>query len=111
MQTTEEIRNKLISLRDEYTRRASALDADVHHKSEPVEKDFAEQATQRENDDVLNALENDARQTIIQINRALLKIEEGSYGICSECGEEISSQRLETIPYASLCISCADKLD
>lgn len=110
MPTTEEIKEQLLALREQYTKRASAIDADVHHKSEPVEKDFAEQATQRENDDVLNALENDARQTIIQINRALLKLENGSYGICSECGEEISEPRLKTIPYASLCIKCADKL-
>ena len=110
MPSHQNIKQQLIDLRADYTRRINAIDDDVHHKSEPVEKDFAEQATQRENDDVLNALESDAKQTVILIDRALLKIENGSYGSCAECGDDISAARLKTIPFATLCIKCADKV-
>lgn len=109
MQAQDKFKQKLLSLRNEYNKKIGAIDADVHHKNEPVEKDFAEQATQRENDDVLNALNEDAKQIVGQINSALHRIETGEYGICSECGAEISEQRLKIVPYAALCINCAEK--
>lgn len=104
---TEDIRHQLLELRDDYSKRIAAIDADVHHKSEPVEKDFAEQATQRENDDVLLSLGIDARQAVIQINSALLRIENGSYGKCLACGKQISDSRLNALPFAEYCITCA----
>jgi len=100
--------DKLHALRDELAHRADAIDADVHHKNEPVEKDFAEQVTQRENDDVLNAIGGEATQTVRLIDIALKKIENGSYGICDVCGEEIPAARLNAIPYASTCVKCAE---
>lgn len=104
---TEIIRKRLLELRNDYSKRIKAIDADVHHKSEPVEKDFAEQATQRENDDVLLSLGLDAQQAVIQIDRALMRIESGTYGICTACGKAISVNRLHAMPFAELCIECA----
>lgn len=109
MQSTDKFKQKLLDLRDEYNKKIGIIDADVHHKNEPVEKDFAEQATQRENDDVLHALNQDAKQLVSQVNSALHRIETGDYGICTECGAEISEGRLEIMPYAALCIKCAEK--
>lgn len=43
-----------------------------------------------------------------KINKALLKIEDGSFGICEECGEEISVKRLEARPETTLCIRCKE---
>ncbi|MGD8934096.1 MAG: TraR/DksA family transcriptional regulator [Gammaproteobacteria bacterium] len=111
MQSPDKYRQKLLDLRDQYNKKIGAIDADVHHKNEPVEKDFAEQATQRENDDVLNALNEDAKIIVGQINSALHRIESGDYGICTECGAEISEGRLDIVPYAALCIKCAEKSD
>ena len=111
MQSQDKYKQRLLDLRDEYNRKIGAIDADVHHRNEPVEKDFAEQATQRENDDVLNALNEDAKIIVGQINSALHRIESGDYGICTECGAEISEGRLDIVPYAALCIKCAEKSD
>ena len=72
---------------------------------------IAEQATQRENDDVLHALNEDAKHIVSQINSALHRMETGDYGICTKCGAEISEGRLEIVPYAALCIKCAEKSD
>lgn len=41
------------------------------------------------------------------VNNALLRIENGSYGICAKCGEEIEPGRLDAIPYAWLCVKHA----
>jgi RNA polymerase-binding protein DksA len=105
MQTTIE---HLQTLRDELTRRIEAIDADIHHKKEPVEKDFAEQVTQRENDEVLTAIDEEAQQTVMLIDAALVRIKNGNYGICAKCGEEIPAKRLKALPYATTCVRCAE---
>ncbi len=46
--------------------------------------------------------------TLDAIERALEKIEEGSYGVCDECGGKIPKGRLRVIPYASRCVKCAE---
>ncbi len=43
-----------------------------------------------------------------KIEKALRKIEEGSFGVCEECGEEISIKRLEARPETTLCIRCKE---
>ncbi len=98
----------LQNLRNELTRRITAIEIDIHHKKEPVEKDFAEQVTQRENDDVLFAIDGEAKQTVYLIDAALARIKDGSYGACARCGEKIPEKRLAALPYATTCISCAE---
>ena len=46
------------------------------------------------------------RKALHDIDEALRKISEGSYGICEECGEEIGAKRLSVLPAATLCVSC-----
>jgi DnaK suppressor protein len=48
------------------------------------------------------------RKALHDIDESLRKIKEGTYGICEECGEEISEKRLSVIPTASLCINCQE---
>ena len=43
------------------------------------------------------------RETLIKIDTAIRKLEEGTYGICEECGEEISEERLKIVPFAIYC--------
>ena len=51
-------------------------------------------------------LEEGAQQTLSQIERALQKIDEGTYGICERCGQEIPYKRLKARPVTTLCIEC-----
>jgi RNA polymerase-binding protein DksA len=46
---------------------------------------------------------------IYHIDEALARIEKGTYGLCQECGEPISPERLEAVPHARLCIDCKSK--
>jgi RNA polymerase-binding protein DksA len=108
---TTKARQTLQELRKTYTKRHAALDKDLHHVDNPVEKDFAEQATQMENQQVLEALDVEAQSLVAQIDGALKRIDEGRYGICIKCGEPIAENRVETIPYVSLCITCATEND
>ena len=109
MTDLEQAKQKLISLRQQFSQRLNQVENDLHHVNEKVEQDFAEQATQRENDDVLNSLEHETKDIIRQIDSALLRIQDGSYGYCDLCGEAIDERRLEAVPYARRCIDCADE--
>ncbi|MBN2248155.1 MAG: TraR/DksA C4-type zinc finger protein [Coriobacteriia bacterium] len=54
-------------------------------------------------------LEERARESLAQIDRALARIETGTYGVCVRCGGPIPSARLEAMPEAELCISCKER--
>lgn len=111
MQSLQKITHQLQALRDDLTHRIEAIDVDVHHKKEPVEKDFAEQATQRENDEVLIALGEETQSTVTLIDAALARIKEGTYGNCIKCHQPIAEQRLMALPYAETCIKCSDEAE
>jgi len=49
------------------------------------------------------------RKLIQKIREAIQRIEEGTYGVCEECGEEISESRLRARPEATLCINCKEE--
>ena len=53
-------------------------------------------------------LKKQQHHRIIQINKALEKIEDGTYGNCQSCGANISKERLELMPEANTCIKCAE---
>ena len=70
--------------------------------------DSAEQAQERENDEVVDAIGNETVQSIRVIQAALERIADGSYGACEECGEDIGVARLQAIPEATRCVECAE---
>jgi DnaK suppressor protein len=55
------------------------------------------------------ALKNQKTNNLAEIEHALHKLEEGTYGICDSCGQPIERERLEALPYASLCMGCKAK--
>jgi len=69
--------------------------------------DSAEQAQERENDEVVDAIGNETALSIRGIQAALERIAEGTYGVCAACGEEIGESRLEVVPEATRCVKCA----
>ena len=79
------------------------------HRTEPLSADFAEQAIETENDQVVEALDREGKIEIVQIKKALIRIDDGSYGQCGSCGTEIQEARLIAIPETELCINCASK--
>ncbi|MBP1635753.1 MAG: dksA [Acidobacteria bacterium] len=59
-------------------------------------------------EDIEFALIQMKAETLHKINEALERLEEGAYGNCFECGEEISRQRLRALPFAVRCIDCEE---
>lgn len=109
MPDVEPFRKKLLSLKQELTKRVNSIDKDIRH--EGLSSDWEEQATERENDEVLESLGNASAHELAMIDRALQRIDQGEYFTCSECGAEIPPARLELLPYTTLCVACAEKLE
>lgn len=55
------------------------------------------------------AIRRNAERLLYQVERALFRMEEGTYGICRECSQRIDDARLKAIPYTRLCIDCATR--
>jgi DnaK suppressor protein len=57
------------------------------------------------------ALENRIRQELSRVEHALEKIDNGTYGLCDNCGKPIPPERLEALPQATLCMNCKELLE
>lgn len=69
--------------------------------------DSAEQAQERENDEVEEAIGVETEQSLRDVRAALARLDEGLYGICENCGDDIAPGRLEVLPETVLCVKCA----
>jgi DnaK suppressor protein len=109
----ESQRKALVEERASYTRQAEELKAQADSlalEHEPGDVQFDEEGGEggtsnvdREMDLILSA---QARAAIADIDRALAKIDAGTYGACEQCGQPIPEARLEALPHAALCVSC-----
>jgi RNA polymerase-binding transcription factor DksA len=108
LQEFEDVRRKLLQQKQELLTRAAKVRADITRSSGPLDKDFAEQVVQMENDAVLAGIGEATAAELAQINRALAQLDAGSYGTCSNCGKPIGDGRLQALPYSDRCITCAE---
>jgi DnaK suppressor protein len=103
----------LLDERATYVRSAEALKAQADSlalEHEPGDVQFDEEGGEggtanvdREIDLHLSA---QARATVVEIDRALEKLDDGTYGLCEHCGSAIPDARLQALPYAALCVAC-----
>jgi len=88
----------------ELTERISDVEAEL---DQPASADFEERASEREGDEVLESLGAASVNEVRMIQAALKRIEDGSFGECVNCGEEIAEGRLDAVPHAARCVKCA----
>ena len=103
----EQVKQRLLARRSVLTERVSSIDKDIHHRETPISQDFAEQATELEDREVLEALDTEGREELRQIGKALHRLDRGEYDTCEHCGGKIAEQRLIAVPWTSSCITCA----
>lgn len=102
---SNDLKQQLQQLEDELSHRLERITSDL---ASDHSADFAEQVTERENDDVLHGLQLETAAALTQVRQALRQVNDGSYGTCESCGEEISPERLKVMPFATRCIRCAE---
>jgi len=96
LEERERIEKALESLRDDET------------EEKPVASDnhLAETATATLDREIDDTLEENSTRMLVAIDAALARVEADTYGRCENCEGEISAERLEAYPWASLCIDC-----
>lgn len=71
--------------------------------------DFADRSTAANEEEISIQLKQTDAKLLRAIEDALARVESGSYGVCVDCEEEISSARLNAVPWTKVCISCKEK--
>jgi DnaK suppressor protein len=111
----EVLKNMLLSKRQEILKeveedlgRALAEDQQRRLESAGDAGDQALMDLERERGISLIEMRNRRRQSV---EEALIRLREGTYGICAECGVEISEKRLQALPFAKLCVECQSRAE
>lgn len=86
--------------------RSEMLEIEDRLDDEPP-KDWEDRASERQGDEVLEALGAQDMTELRQIDAAISRIGAGTYGLCVKCGDPISSQRLDALPATPFCSTCA----
>ena len=97
------VEHALATLRDEHR---GSLDDEVEEVAPTNDNHLAETATATLGREIDYTLGENSEQVLAEIDAALKRIDDGTYGTCVNCGGEIPLARLEAYPWASLCIDC-----
>ena len=105
----------LITIRDRMTNRRDELRQELERLTRPPAEGATVSFGKRVGEGTAEAVERmsstaaarSIASSIKDLDRALEKIEDGSYGVCDVCGRPISPARLEALPAAALCVECA----
>ena len=103
LEERKRIEHAIATLRDEHP---GSLDEEVEEIAATSDNHLAETATATLGREIDYTLGENSEELLAQIDAALQRIEEGTYGTCANCGREIAVERLEATPWASLCIDC-----
>jgi RNA polymerase-binding transcription factor DksA len=101
------LRRTLAAERRRLAGRVARIATDMRHPDAPLEADADDQAIQLENDPVLDALDEQGRRQLAEIDAALHRLDAGSYGVCARCEEAIPRERMVALPTATTCARCA----
>jgi RNA polymerase-binding transcription factor len=108
-----EQRAELVAERARYLEQAESLRIDAEQLAEDMEPGDIQFDEESGEGDTLNvererdlALSAQARAAVEEVDRALARIDAGTYGVCERCGQAIPKARLKALPYATLCVAC-----
>ena len=106
----ERRRGELLDLQTRLRATATALEHELSLDDESGElpawgvNELADHASDTYDRELDDTLEENAEQILREIEVALARIEDGTYGTCASCGKEIPNERLQAVPYATLCV-------
>ena len=100
----DEVREQLTTRLGQLTRRADQIGADLRGS---LERDSEEQASQLENAEVLEGLDEMTLAEVSEIRGPLRRRDDGTYGVCVSCRQPIGAARLAAAPSTPTCVACA----
>jgi DnaK suppressor protein len=103
LEERERVERTIARLREDHPGR---IDEEVEEISATQDNHLAETATVTLDREIDYTLEENSTRMLAQIDAALKRVSDGTYGKCTSCGSEIAAARLEAYPWAALCIDC-----
>jgi DnaK suppressor protein len=112
IEKTNEMRAVLLKLKEEALAEiGKSVKSGAEKPTDEPSGDIYDQASNERDRELLLLLSDREREKIRNIDEALARLDEGEYGICEECEEEIPLGRLKAMPFARLCVKCKADLE
>ena len=108
LEERERVQSAIAHLRADHP---GSLDDEVEEVAASADSHLGEAAAATLNREIDYTLGENSEQILSEIDAALKRIDDGTYGVCTVCGKEIGIERLEAYPWASLCIDDARKAE
>src|SRR6266403_791456 len=105
----EYYKKKLVNRREELLKSIARTEEEGRTADDDPTVDLADKAANSYTKEFLFGQTNTDRSLLQLIDEALVRVRNGTYGICIECEEELQQKRLEAVPWARYCVSCAEK--
>src|SRR5579864_100499 len=105
----EYYKKKLLNRRDELVKTITRTEEEGRQADDDPTVDLADKAANSYTKEFLFGQTNTDRAILQLVDEALLRIRSGKYGTCIECEEELQQKRLEAVPWARYCVTCAEK--
>ena len=103
-----EVKERLLAKQAHLRQRLGSVQATERREVQEGQNDGAQQW---EVSEIRDGLDDEATAELNQVDLALARLDAGEYGLCESCGEQIGEKRLEALPYATLCIECAERAE
>jgi RNA polymerase-binding protein DksA len=110
-ETLEKYRERLLTMQQQLTQRVFRLETELYDMEADRDIERMDHVQEEAVNDEMMALDERSRQQVQEIQAALARIEDGTYGDCARCGTPINPKRLETLPTARYCVRCQEQLE
>jgi DnaK suppressor protein len=105
------LHKSLTARRAELRKRLGKELADLGHKTTATAGDSADAAFDASGEELSSQLAELEAKELSQVERALLRLKQGTYGVCEGCSTKIPVARLNALPYSTLCIKCQREME
>lgn len=110
-QEIERLKEILLKKRDEIIGDVEQIRASSQEVGQDGIQDMADEASNIYTKEILMSLNENQRKVLREVDEALDRIEEGTYGICDSCEKPIGLKRLQIKPFAKYCVQCQDLIE
>ncbi len=101
------MKKKLLEIKEQIMQQLAQESSEFNELIQNMKaKDVSDIAADDIDRKTLEVLSNQELRRLQQIDSALVRLENGHYGVCTSCSQKIPTERLEAIPYAFLCVEC-----
>ena len=105
---TEKYRRALVEKKESLSQELVKNKDAGQENSEEITQDIADKASSSYTKEFLFSLSDGERLLVQQIEQALARVEEGNFGLCTNCGNPIPEKRLDAVPWTPYCVDCME---